>query len=79
MLKVTPRLNELLEEKGYSQAAFAKKYGFAQKTINSFDGNKQHRTVLLFGVARALGLNVEDLFLVEEIPDTPDTEGSEGV
>ncbi|ASA21839.1 helix-turn-helix transcriptional regulator [Paenibacillus donghaensis] len=78
MLKVTPRLNELLKEKGYtSQASFAEKFGFSQKTINSFDNSKQHRTVLLFGVAKALGVMVDELFIVEEVTDTK--EDSKGV
>lgn len=70
MLKVTPCLNKVLQEKGFSsQAAFAKEYGFSQKTINSFDTSVQHRDELLFRIARALGVNVEDLFEVEEIED----------
>ncbi|WP_342422333.1 helix-turn-helix transcriptional regulator [Paenibacillus sp. FSL E2-0178] len=66
IVNVTPRLNELLIEKGYkSQKAFAEKFGFSQKTINSFDGSKQHRTILLFSIAEALGVQVHELFIIE--------------
>lgn len=75
MLKVTPRLGELLKEKGYtSQSSFCNEHNFPQKTINSFDKSVQHKSVNLFAIARALNVNVEELFKVEEIPDEETTE-----
>lgn len=77
LIKVTPRLNEVLKEKGYkSQLAFSNETGINQRAINGFDKSVQHKSETLFMIARALQVNVEDLFIVEEIPDndkeTPD-------
>ncbi|MEK4433008.1 XRE family transcriptional regulator [Paenibacillus sp. FSL M7-0802] len=70
MLKVTPRLGEVLKEKGYtSQLSFCNEHGINQRAVNSFDKSVQHKSTTLFTIARALGVNVEELFTIEEIPD----------
>ncbi|MBG9763059.1 transcriptional regulator [Paenibacillus polymyxa] len=75
MLKVTPRLGEVLKEKGYtSQLSFCNEHGINQRAVNSFDKSVQHKSVNLFAIARALNVNVEELFKVEEVPDEETTE-----
>ncbi|WP_405168537.1 helix-turn-helix transcriptional regulator [Paenibacillus sp. FSL H3-0286] len=70
MLKVTPRLNAILAERGYkSQLAFAEEIGVPQKTINKFDDSVQHKSVTLFKIARGLGITVDELFIVEEVDE----------
>lgn len=72
LVKVVPRLNELLRSKGWTQMQLAEKSGVPQGSISRFDKNSRHEASHLFSIARALGVSVEDLFEVE----TPERENS---
>lgn len=66
MLIVKPRLGEILSERGLTQTALAQQAGIPQAAISRFDKSGQHKDEHLFLIARALGINVEELFIVEE-------------
>ena len=63
---IRPRLNKILKERNLTQVQISKMTGIPQGTISKFDRNKQHMDVHLFSLARALNINIEDLFHVEE-------------
>ena len=66
-LHVRPRLGEILRERGITQLELEQMSGVSQSSIARFDRNSQHRDAHLFAIARALGVNVEDLFEVSEV------------
>ncbi|WP_090670825.1 helix-turn-helix domain-containing protein [Paenibacillus tianmuensis] len=66
MIKVIPCLNEILKEKKMTQMELSALSGVPQGSISRFDKNKSHDDSHLFAIARALGLNVEQLFKIEE-------------
>jgi len=63
-LVVTPRLQELLKEQGYSQTEIARKTGIDQSIISRFDQQSRHADVVLFKLAAALDCNIQDLFVI---------------
>ncbi|AIF68375.1 hypothetical protein GZ22_18215 (plasmid) [Terribacillus saccharophilus] len=63
-LVVTPRLQELLTEHGYSQTEIARKTGIDQSIISRFDQQSRHADVVLFKLAAALDCNIQDLFII---------------
>jgi len=65
-LVVRPRLSELLKERGITQLELSRMSGVPQGTISRFDKNNRHEAAHLFTIARALGVQIEDLFEVEE-------------
>ncbi|WP_256761433.1 helix-turn-helix domain-containing protein [Cohnella sp. WQ 127256] len=66
MLDVKPKLTLILKERGITQAKLSELSGIPQSAISRFDRNTQHSDTHLFAIAKALGLNVEDLFEVVE-------------
>ncbi|MEK4433009.1 helix-turn-helix domain-containing protein [Paenibacillus sp. FSL M7-0802] len=67
-MNIKPRLNELLKQHGYtSQLQFCKQHGLSQHSINKFDKNKAFHIKTLFMISRALGVSIEELFIVDEI------------
>lgn len=66
MLNVTPRLGEILKERGLTQTELSSMSGVPQGSISRFDKNSRHEAAHMFAIARALGLSVEDLFTVSE-------------
>lgn len=61
---VKPRLGVLLRERNLTQMQLQELSGVPQATISRFDSNKRHECTHLFAIARALGVNVEELFTV---------------
>lgn len=61
---VKPRLSQLLRERNLTQMQLQELSGVPQATISRFDSNKRHECTHLFAIARALGINVEELFVV---------------
>lgn len=65
MLKVKPRLNKILKERGLTQLKLAELSGVPQGSISRFDKNSRHEAAHLFAIARALDVKIEELFEVE--------------
>lgn len=65
-MNVKPRLNTLLKERGITQQQLSDMTAVPQGSISRFDKNERHVDWHLFAIARALDVNVEDLFEVEE-------------
>lgn len=65
-MKVKPRLNELLKQRGWTQMKLSEESGVPQGAISRFDKTTQGKYSHLFSLARALGVSVEDLFEIEE-------------
>ncbi len=65
MLKVKPRLKDVLTEKGLTQSQLSEISGVPQGSISRFDKNEKHMDWHLFSIARALDVPVEYLFTVE--------------
>ncbi|EWH19779.1 MULTISPECIES: helix-turn-helix domain-containing protein [Bacillus] len=63
-IKVRPRLQMILDKKGWSQSELSRRSGVTQATISRFDSAERHYDRHVFAIARALGVNVEDLFEV---------------
>jgi transcriptional regulator with XRE-family HTH domain len=64
MITVTPRLTEILKERGITQVQLSQMSGVPQGSISRFDKNNRHEDAHLFAIARALGVKVDDLFTV---------------
>ncbi|MCU6709426.1 helix-turn-helix domain-containing protein [Paenibacillus sp. J5C_2022] len=62
MLEVKPRLTEILKQRGITQSKLSEMTGVPQSAISRFDRNTQHSDVHVFAIAKALGVNVEELF-----------------
>lgn len=62
---VSPRLSELLAERGLTQTQLSVLSGVPQGSISRFDKNTRHEAAHLFAIAHALNVNVEDLFNVQ--------------
>ncbi len=65
-MNVKPRLNALLKERGITQQQLSDMTNVPQGSISRFDKNERHVDWHLFAIARALDVNVEDLFEVED-------------
>ncbi|MDQ0270746.1 helix-turn-helix domain-containing protein [Cytobacillus purgationiresistens] len=66
MLQVTPRLTEVLKEKGITQMQLAELSGVPQGSISRFDKNERHVDWHVFAITRALEIDVADLFRVSD-------------
>ncbi|MFD1267586.1 helix-turn-helix domain-containing protein [Paenibacillus motobuensis] len=66
MIKVTPRLNEILKERDITQLQLAAMSGVPQPSISRFDKNTRHEAVHLFAISCALGVSIEELFRVDD-------------
>lgn len=61
------RLKEVRTEAGLTQAELAERVGVSRKTVNTVEnGVFVPSTTLALGLARALGVKVEDLFWLED-------------
>jgi transcriptional regulator with XRE-family HTH domain len=78
LVKVVPRLNKLLKEKGWTQMQLSEKSGVPQGSISRFDKNTRHEASHLFSIAKALGVSVEDLFEVQSEETSEGTEENSG-
>ncbi|MCI1763631.1 helix-turn-helix domain-containing protein [Heyndrickxia oleronia] len=65
-IKVTPKLSKLLKERNMKQIELSILTGLPQGTISRFDRTNRHDDLNLFIIARALNVNIEDLFEIEE-------------
>lgn len=63
-LVVTPRLQEVLQEKGIRQSELELLTGIEQSLLSRFDKQKRHSDIVLFKLAAALDCNIHDLFIV---------------
>lgn len=68
MTHVKPRLNGLLAQREMTQHELARRTGIPQGTISRFDKNERHAASHLFKISKALGVNIEDLFVEVEVP-----------
>lgn len=64
---VKPRLRQLLKEKGLTQLQLQKISGVPQASISRFDNNTRHEATHLFAISHALGVSIEDLFIVKRL------------
>ncbi|MCY8797783.1 helix-turn-helix domain-containing protein [Bacillus inaquosorum] len=65
-LKATPRLHAVMKAKGWTQARLAEASGVTQGSISRFDKNTRHEDWHVFSIAKALEVEVEELFEIEE-------------
>ncbi|ANY67720.1 transcriptional regulator [Paenibacillus sp. BIHB 4019] len=63
---VTPQLGKILTERGLTQNTLSEMSGVPQGSISRFDKNSRHESAHLVAISRALGLTIEDLFIVVE-------------
>ncbi|MER1284892.1 MULTISPECIES: helix-turn-helix domain-containing protein [Bacillus] len=64
-ITVRPRLTEVMKAKGWKQTPLSEASGVPQGSISRFDKNERHLDWHVFALARALGVNVEELFEVK--------------
>jgi putative transcriptional regulator len=64
--EVVPRLCELLKERGLTQLQLQDLSGVPQASISRFDTNRRHEATHLFAISKALGVSIEDLFVVKK-------------
>lgn len=64
-VKVTPRLMTILKEKSLTQVQLSELSGVPQGSISRFDKNEKHLDWHVFAIAKALNINVADLFDIE--------------
>lgn len=64
-MNVTPRLGEILKERGLTQTWLAEISGVPQGSISRFDKNDRHVDAHIFAIKAALGVTYEELFTVE--------------
>lgn len=69
-LLVTPRLGEILKERGLTQTWLSAESGIPQGSISRFDKNTRHEDVHVFAIARALNVAVDELFTITEIDES---------
>lgn len=65
-LTVKPRLSEILKERGLTQTQLSEMTGIPQGSLSRFDKNNRHDSTHLISIARALEINIEDLFHITE-------------
>jgi transcriptional regulator with XRE-family HTH domain len=68
--KATPRMNEIRKERGYTGKELAELVGVTEPTISRFDSQKRYDIDVLVSVSKALGVTVEELFIIEEHKET---------
>lgn len=64
IIKVVPKLNKILKERGMKQIELSEMTGLPQGSISRFDKTNRHDDTNLFIIANALQLSIEDLFEV---------------
>lgn len=65
-LTTQPRLYQVLQEIGITEEELAEKAGVPLVAINQFECSYKQVDLILIRIAKALNLNVEDLFEVSE-------------
>ncbi|MGG3694309.1 helix-turn-helix domain-containing protein [Heyndrickxia ginsengihumi] len=70
MYSVKPRLLEILKERDMTQTELSNLSNVPQSAISRFDKNKQHMDQHLVAISKALDLNIEDLFYIEETEES---------
>lgn len=68
MIVVKPKLNQILKERNMTQMELSKISGVPQGSISRFDKNSRHEDSHLFNIAKALDLNINDLFEKTDLP-----------
>lgn len=66
ILKVKPRLKQILKAKKMTQEELAERTKVPQGSISRFDSRTRHEASHIFSIAYALGVKVEDLFQIEK-------------
>lgn len=66
MTKVSPNLMAILKQRGITQQELSGKSGVPQGSISRFDKNTRHEASHLFSISKALGIPIEQLFIVEQ-------------
>ncbi|WEY97838.1 helix-turn-helix domain-containing protein [Bacillus subtilis] len=65
-LKAIPRLHAVMKDKGWTQVRLAEASGVPQGSISRFDKNTRHEDWHVFSIAKALEVEVEELFEIED-------------
>lgn len=65
-MQVKPCLKRVLKEQNMTQYELSRRSGIKQAYLSRFDLQISHKDDVLFGISRALGLRIEDLFEVTE-------------
>jgi transcriptional regulator with XRE-family HTH domain len=68
--KAIPRMNEIRKERGINGKELAELVGVTEPTISRFDSQKRYDIDVLISVSKALGVTVEELFIIEEHKET---------
>ncbi|CAF1802200.1 helix-turn-helix domain-containing protein [Bacillus subtilis] len=61
-LNATPRLHAVMKNKGWTQVRLAEASGVPQGSISRFDKNSRHEDWHVFSIAKALEVEVDELF-----------------
>lgn len=67
IIEYSPRLSEILKERGLTQQQFAEKVGLPQPSISRFDRVTQHKDAYELLISHALGITINDLYKVNVI------------
>lgn len=65
-MKVSPRLSEILTERELRQKDLAEMAGTTEATISRFSRQSRYEIETLVRISRALDLQIEDLFTIED-------------
>ncbi|MCI4136335.1 helix-turn-helix domain-containing protein [Bacillus vallismortis] len=65
-LNATPRLNAVMKAKGWTQVRLSEASGVPQGSISRFDKNSRHEDWHVFSIAKALEVEVAELFEIKE-------------
>lgn len=71
MYKVTNKIPDILDERGIKQHELASMTGLTAATISRMRKQDRFDIKTLVAVSRALGVTIEELFHIEEVPDEP--------
>ncbi|MBK4202683.1 XRE family transcriptional regulator [Bacillus subtilis] len=71
-LKATPRLHAVMKDKGWTQVRLAEASGVPQGSISRFDKNTRHEDWHVFSIAKALDVEVDELFEIEDTEEDAD-------
>ncbi|HIQ73420.1 MAG TPA: helix-turn-helix transcriptional regulator [Candidatus Cottocaccamicrobium excrementipullorum] len=64
------RLEEIRKQKGIKQEELADAMGVSRQTISSLENGRYNPSVILaIKLARYFGMNVEEIFIYEEVQD----------
>lgn len=65
-LNAAPRLNAVMKAKGWTQVRLSEASGVPQGSISRFDKNSRHEDWHVFSIAKALDVEVDELFEIED-------------